>query len=113
MEVRRLSGKVAFVVDSERHSEGAEAKAGRAEFKAACNNSDITVCLTVRRSIENYFTDAAVKAVYGNHARALAPYEATNAVGFQWEKSKNWQVAERMSMNDLAGTDIGEFLKQL
>jgi hypothetical protein len=66
-----------------------------------------------RRSIESYFPERAVRAVYGPGARALGPYESTKGVRFGWSKHKNWRVAREVSREELVDNDLGKILEDL
>jgi len=66
------------------------------------------------RSIENYFSDRAVKAEKGEKYRALEPYEKLNQVSPAWGKAENWRIARQMTREELESTDdLGTFLKSL
>ncbi|MBA3503142.1 MAG: hypothetical protein H0T65_22470 [Deltaproteobacteria bacterium] len=61
-----------------------------------------------RRALENYFTDAAVKAVDPTGA-ALGPFDKPN----KRAKDLNGSIALHMSRQDLESTDLGQFLASL
>ena len=109
-ELTRLSGRVFAFVDSERPQEGAEATEQRRAFAATCDAIGIQVCITQRRALENYFTDRAVKAAFGEAFSALSAYQALREAPNGWSKSDNWKIARQMTLDELSGTDLGEFI---
>jgi hypothetical protein len=62
-----------------------------------------------RRALENYFTDAAVKAVVGSGESALSEYDQPPR---HW-KVDNWRIAQAMRRSDIETTDLGRFLASL
>jgi len=112
-ELKRLSNNISALVDSERDSEKAEPKAERLAFAKICKKLGIGVCVTRQRAIENYFSDQAVKAAFGDSYRALKPYESLRELPNGWSKTDNWKIARRMVFDDIRSTDIGEFLTKL
>jgi hypothetical protein len=81
----------------------------RQDFVSVCSNlsPQIKCHVLVRRSIENYFTDAAVNAVRG--ASALGHYDRAPK---PW-KVDNWRIAEQMTRADIDTTDLGQFLASI
>lgn len=112
-EIKRISGKVAAIIDSERISEGAPLARDRKGFFTTCQGAKIKCLVLERRAIENYFTDEAVKKVKGEKYQALEPYQLLSAVSPSWGKAENWRIAREMSLDDLEGTDLGKFLRSL
>jgi hypothetical protein len=108
-EITRLSDRVFAIVDSERIGLGLAPDARRQAFAETCEKLNISVCLTERRAIENYFTDKAVKAGIGGSFEALSHYQALNESKNAWNKSNNWKIARQMTVEELSGTDIGQF----
>ena len=113
-EIKRITSKVFAIVDSERTGIGKRPAENREEFKLSCEALDIAVQLTDRRATENYFTDEAVKAVLGENASALGEFERLKDSSQNWSKSQhNWQIASRMTKEDIENTDIGRFLSKM
>lgn len=113
-EIKRITPKVFAVVDSERNGKGKPPIQVREEFRKSCEALNIEVHLTKRRATENYFTDEAVKAVLGDKASALGDFESLKDSCQSWSKSHyNWQIASRMTREDIESTDIGKFLSKL
>jgi hypothetical protein len=83
------------------------------EFVGICQNLGIACKVLDRRAIENYFTDRAVRAALTEHHQALPPFERLNAAKPSWSKRANWRIAGMMKMEELDGTDLGEFLKDI
>ncbi len=112
-EVGRITSDVYVIIDSERRSEQEELGADRQGFIRACNELEFNAHVLERRALENYFTDAAVKAVKGDKYRALGPFEALTDAQPTWGKNENWRIASAMTRDDLDATDIGAFLSLL
>jgi len=109
-ELKRISDKVFALVDSERSSQDESPIPARVGFEATCRSLGITVCVTKRRALENYFTDTAVKAALGDDFQALGPYQRLSDAARPWSKDKNWRIARAMATDSLANTDVGDFL---
>ena len=112
-ELLRLSNNVSALVDSERVSENAAPKIERRDFQEICEKLSIKICVTERRAIENYFTDKAVKEALGDSHSALASYELLKDSKNGWRKSDNWKIARCMTFDDIAKTDVGQFIANL
>jgi energy-coupling factor transporter ATP-binding protein EcfA2 len=110
-ELKRLSHNIFALVDSERAAPGAGADPRRAAFAETCEKLGIQVCVTERRAIENYFTNEAVKAAFGEAFSALAPYQELRTSPIGWSKVDNWKIARQMALSDLSGTDLGAFIE--
>jgi ABC-type cobalamin/Fe3+-siderophores transport system ATPase subunit len=110
-EVLRICPHVHALIDSEKPSAAAELERPRQDFHATCARltPPIPCHVLTRRSTENYFTDAAVKAVLGPTSGALGHYDRTPD---RW-KNHNWRIAQEMQQSDLHGTDLGTFLESL
>jgi energy-coupling factor transporter ATP-binding protein EcfA2 len=113
-EILRITPKVFAIVDSEREGKGLPPLQARDDFRGSCEKLGIDVHLIARRATENYFTDKAVKAVLGDGASALGEFESLKESSQQWGKSQhNWQIASRMTREDIQKTDVGLFLSKL
>jgi energy-coupling factor transporter ATP-binding protein EcfA2 len=111
-EIKRISTNVGALIDSERGAAGEALSADRRQFQERCVAADINCKVLTRRAIENYFTDAAVKAVKGANYRALRDYERLKDVSPAWSKAENWRIARNMSVADL-DADLRAFLEDL
>ena len=112
-EITRISDNIFALIDSERNESGAELAPGRAAFVEICAKIGIDCHLLDRRATENYFPDRAVKKIKGDEYRALEHYEKLSEIPHSWSKNENWKIAREMSLDDLNGTDLGEFLLTL
>jgi predicted ATPase len=111
-EVLRITPKVAALIDSEKASADAELEHKRKMFSEMFQAKGLVVHVLERRATENYFTDAAVKQVFGSGFRALAPYEKLKDVTPHWGKNQNWLLA-LPSAEAIDQTDLGRFLSTL
>jgi hypothetical protein len=41
----------------------------------------------------------------------LEPYQALRDASNGWSKTDNWKIARQMTIEELSGTDVGEFIK--
>lgn len=112
-EIKRISDNVFALIDSERSAKDEELEPKRAEFTELCEKAHIACHVLERRAIENYFTKYAIKKVKGNDYHTLGAYEQFKSHSPRWAKSENWQIAREMALEDLEGTDLGEFLESL
>jgi hypothetical protein len=112
-ELRRLSSRVAAIIDSERTSEGGSLDAQRAAFVEACTKLRIPCKVLDRRAIENYLPAHAITAALGPTYRQLDPYESLSTVQPHWSKGQNWLVAKRMTLADIESTDLGSKLRSV
>lgn len=112
-EIRRLSENIYALVDSERSQETDPPAEQRIAFAGICDTLKIPLCITQRRAIENYLTDRAVKTAFGPSHNGLSPYEAFAANTHGWKKSEGWRVAREMSLEEIRGTDLYDFLDRL
>ncbi len=110
-EVQRICPYVHALIDSEKADAAAPLESARDAFVATCAGLEpaIPCHVLARRSLENYFTDAAVKAVLGPRSAALGHYDR---VLDKW-KVDNWRIAQEMNRADIDGTDLGIFLDLL
>lgn len=112
-EVQRISPNVSAVIDSERGKAGARLAADRQGFLDLCEKLNIPVLVTERRATENYLTDKAVKRAFGAKYASLGPFQLLKDAEPAWSKRNNWQAARHMTLDELAGTDLGDFLAKL
>ena len=112
-ELKRITPKIAAVIDSERTEKGTVLPADRAAFQECCNKANIPCLVLERRSMDNYLTDVAIKKVKGEKYRALGPYEKLNQSPLPWSKEENWKIASTMQIADFNNTDLGKFLSSL
>jgi len=112
-EMKRISGNIFAVIDSERTAKGDPPQMDRERFRNACQKAGIKCLVLERRAIENYLTDIAVKKVKGEKYRALEEFELLKTVSPAWAKSENWLIAREMTREEIEPTDLGQFLKNL
>jgi hypothetical protein len=112
-ELKRLSDKIAVLVDSERSSADTDAIPEVKAFAQMCHALEFSVHITGLRAVENYFSAAAVKAAKGPEYEALSPYQLLRAAQRPWGKEDNWRIAMYMTREELLNTDIGQFLANL
>jgi ABC-type branched-subunit amino acid transport system ATPase component len=110
-EIKRISPHVFAIVDSERSAAAQGLPSDRAGFEASCKNVGIDVLVTNKRATENYFPEAAVQRVFGNHVKALGDYDLLAKHVSGWRKADNWRVADSMTQAELMSTEFGPFLK--
>jgi energy-coupling factor transporter ATP-binding protein EcfA2 len=111
-EIKRISANVSALIDSERAAAGDALSRDRQQFRERCRAADIPCKVLEKRAIENYLSDAAVKAVNGPKYRALSPFERLKGVSPAWNKADNWKIARLMTLVDL-DPDLRTFLKGL
>jgi len=112
-EMTRISNDIRVLIDSERDVAGAALSPDRRAFITSCEALKIRHHVLVRRAMENYLSDRAVKHVKGASYRALHPFEKLKDVSPVWGKQENWRIAHEMELDELHGTDLGEFLNSL
>jgi ABC-type cobalamin/Fe3+-siderophores transport system ATPase subunit len=112
-EIMRITKNVYALIDSERASVVAPLPKNRQEFESVCQRVGINCCVLKRRAMENYLTEAAVKAIRGGKYRALKEYELLKDANPSWSKNDNWRIARMMTKPDLASTDLGPFFDSL
>ena len=110
-EIKRISGKIFAVIDSEKTSEDASLPGNRLGFVDVCDRVGIKCWVLKRRATENYFPDRAIKKALGAKYNELDPFERLNATELSWSKGDNWRIAREMTRNELDGTDLGEFIE--
>jgi predicted ATPase len=112
-EIKRLTSNISALVDSERTAEGANAAKQRDAFAVTCSKLGFDVLLTNRRAIENYFSDEALKAEFGEKYKSLGHFEKLEECELPWNKKDNWKVARKMKLDEIKDTDVGKFLEKL
>lgn len=112
-EIKRISDNVFALIDSERSAKDEKLEPKRASFIELCEKTGVKCHVLERRAIENYFPDHAIQKVKGNGYQALETYEQFKSHSPKWAKSENWQIAKEMTLEDLEGTDLGEFLRAM
>lgn len=113
-EMRRISDDIHVLIDSERTSAGEAIEAGRQAFIATCDALGIRRHVLERRATENYFSERAIQiALKSPSSRALGFYENLKDGKPAWAKQENWRIAREMTLEELNGTDLGEFIRSL
>lgn len=112
-EITRISPNVYALIDSEKDSPTTPLASNRQQFQRLCGAAGITCHVLERRATENYFTDSAIKQGAGSQYRQLGPYDSLEKTRPKWRKKENWRIARAMTLGDLAGTDLGDFLSSL
>jgi len=112
-ELKRLSGNVCVLIDSERTGPTADISPGRREFLKDCGELGFKVCATLLRAFENYLPEHAIKGILGPSYRSLGPYERLNDMTPAWAKAENWRMAREISKEELLATDIGQFIASI
>jgi ABC-type cobalamin/Fe3+-siderophores transport system ATPase subunit len=112
MELLRIGGDVHYLIDSERAAPNKPLSSNRQGFVDLCKRLNISGHVLARRALENYFTDDAVRRVFGESVTALKAYEKKGSRQ-GWPKTQNWRIATEMRREDLDATDLGVFLESL
>lgn len=112
-EVLRITKDIAVLIDSERLAAGADMSHERQSFIDLCKKKKIPAHALELRAIENYFSDEAVKTVFGSKYRGLQPYEKLGDVEPHWGKHQNYKLANATSLDEISKTDLGKFLAKL
>lgn len=110
-DIKRLTPRVAALIDSERGSEDAALADDRQAFLDNCAALEISAHATSRRALENYLSEDAVRAIKGDAYRALGPFQKRKEVSPVWGKDENWRIAAAMRPEDIEATDVGVFLR--
>lgn len=112
-EIKRITQDVYAIIDSERDRLNAPLNTGIQEFVNLCKDVGITCHVLERRAIENYFSERAIQIVKSSAYSALQPYERPKDVEYGWSKAENWRIAREMNRDELANTDLDQFLNKL
>lgn len=110
-ELRKLSDNVFAIVDSERSDHDSAPAARRTGFQENCASIGIDCLVLDRRATENYLNQQIGTTVNGLAEEADFGFWDKPPSG--WSKSRNWRIAQRMSIDDIAGTDLALFLSKL
>lgn len=110
-ELKKVGAKsINVIIDSEKESESSPLEASRAAFVSLSQRLGFNIHVTARRSIENYFSEAALRQALRDQSKtALTEFE-TFSQGKGWAKARNWQIAAAMTRKDLENTDLGQFV---
>jgi ABC-type cobalamin/Fe3+-siderophores transport system ATPase subunit len=112
-ELKRITPRIAAVIDSERDGEGSPLEKSREQFAKLCEGAGIICHILKRRAIENYLSNEAIVSEKGEQYKALGPFQKLKEADPTWSKNENWRIARRMAKADIATTDLGEFLEIL
>jgi predicted ATPase len=97
-------------------------KEQRTRFLRKCNENGIKCRKLERYSIENYFPLQAIRKAFPDQISAeiqnISPkIQVDKQIGFKERnksiKIKNAEIVKYMSINDIEGTDLNEFLKEI
>lgn len=106
-----LYPNVAVMIDSERTAEDAPLETKRQEFFDGCMRVGIKCHVTSRHSTDSYLSQSAIAKAFGTKAKALGHYEKLGEHG--WAKNQGYKAAQKMELDEIKNTDIGEFLGSL
>jgi predicted ATPase len=112
-ELKRISNKIAVIIDSEKGSEDEPIDVERMRFAKICRSLGFNIHITEKRATENYLSERAIKEIKGDSYRGLAPYELLRDTELGWAKSDNWRIARVMTKEELLDNDLGVFLSSL
>ncbi len=112
-DIQRITTSVSVFIDSERSTDAESLAGDRQAFVTECEALGFDIHVTVRRALENYLTDSAVKAVKGDAYSGLGHFDKLADASPSWGKNENWRIAAEMTKEDLAATDIGPFLERV
>ena len=112
-ELKRITTNIFALIDSERSAEDEPMSPDRQAFIDACGAAHVDAQALERRALENYLSDRAIKRVKGPKYRQLGPYEKLADCDPAWGKNEGYKIAAEMTLADLDGTDLGEFLDKL
>ncbi len=112
-EIKRISNDIYVIVDSEKPSENEELPEVRSSFKNLCEKLGFHILVLEKRAIENYFSDRAIKKVFGQEYEALQPFQKLKDAKLPWRKNQNWRIAREMRVDELIDTDLGEFISKM
>ena len=112
-ELKRISTKIAVLIDSEKDASTKPLAESRQGFISECQKLGFIVHVTDRRALEHYFSDSAIKLTKGPSFRALLPYEDFSSCSTAWPKNENWRIAQNMNLAELQQTDLGTWLSSL
>jgi hypothetical protein len=64
----------------------------------------------IGRGTAYYFTK---RAAFGGSFSCLGPYQLLKDSARSWSRSDDWKMVRHMTIDELRGTDLGDFLKRL
>lgn len=112
LSVMMAHKKVIALIDNDPGSRKA-----RARFKKNCDKAGVPVVRLKRYAIENYFTVAALRAVFKAQISAtltgLNPDEPLERQLGMNVKKNNRKIAREMLLADIADTDLGKFVDRV
>lgn len=111
IELKRITPRVAALVDSERNSPEEPLSRERRAFQLLCERQEIKCHVLERRALENYFPQSAIDTALGAGREALSHFDQLPKAA--WPKAHNWKIARSMTREALDGTDLGRFLDEL
>lgn len=106
-ELNRFNTEVYAIFDSEKTSLDSELKEEFKSFVNVCRTLNFNVFPTDRHSTENYINQNALNQLFGNHIKAIDPYEVFDK---RWPKEKNWLLFKEMSIDDFRETELHNFI---
>ena len=114
-QLKRITTEVSVLIDSERPKKGAALESRLVKFRDLCTKLGFKCHILERRAMENYFPKRALQEHFGPTALPLKHYERPKdrAGGRGWPKAENWRIARLMNLDELEGTDLGDFLEKL
>ena len=112
-EVKRITGNVFALIDSEKANGDQPLSEQRTNFTEICKRVGIDCWVLERRATENYLSERAVKIIKGDKYRVMGPYEKLKDVTPCWAKDENWRIAREMTLEEIDQTDLGQFLRKL
>jgi len=102
--------KIVALIDNDPRS-----KSGRNRFERLCAEFNIEVYKLERYAIENYFTAEAIRAEFSHQVpttftTVVPELPLRKQIGFDVKK-RNRQIAQRMTIADIEGTDLFNFFQ--
>ena len=113
IEIKRITSDIAALIDSEHEEDVAPLSKDRQAFVEICQRIGIDCYVLKRRALENYMSENAIKLIKGPKYKSLSPYEKLENNPLSWGKQENWRIAREMTIKELEGTDLGDFLASL
>ena len=103
------------LIDSELTSAEADPLPSRQDFRDVCVRLDITCHTLERHSLESYLTDESIRRGFPNNdkPRALGHFEPHDLMECGWKKKMAYLAAREISLDDISGTDLDDFLRSI